>query len=1034
MKKKRFILLLFVVFMMASVYAQQRRPIDSRHPLWLVHVDVWNKADPQKIIDQIPNDIRPYVCMNLSLSCQYDTKKNVYKMPQNAVRTYKSWGSICQKNGLWFTCQPASGGHTHIQDDDLETFEYFFKTYPNFLGWNYAEQFWGFDETNDKSSSSQAHRIALFAKLVKMSHQYGGFLTISFCGNVWSHPLNPMGMLKRNQDLLMACRAYPESILWLYKYTTSSCFYNNESMTIAPFISGLTKNYGVRYDNCGWNGAMEDIFGKNHPQKYPVSAGIGTVMEQTAMNGGAVWDGPELIWTEDFTETNRTNVDGYTRRNWTTFPGFRNIWIDMFRKIIDGSLYIPSREEVVGKTKVCIVNDINTGNDEDKYATWSDLYDGLYKQDDPLNKGNGQWMDNLCYFKKTGRYGTIPVVEELCDEVAQQIPLQIKKSERSQKWPTIEKKVADFNQYYPEISTGDLFVERFRNQLVTYTPYSYLNVKTSAEATIPLLYNTCKQMKLHYGKLSSGLIRESADHIDFYLNNYRTDTTSVVTDQIVIEGASSRPSFNMTPRQEAIATAEEKWDADTYTLNISHNGPVDIRIQCAGDGTGRLSDELPSIPLDQPVQPAAFNGEVIVEAEDMDFKDIRECVLDPYNQYPDERGNAGNGFADMGSRATATLCHQLHLNQSGEYRISMRYMAEDGGNITAKVNGSSMSLPLGKTTEGQWQKVTFTTPLSTDNNISYTNTGATRLFIDQVVYTPTNIEPEKYLVTVRDVDHATITPNVDHATEGEKVSLKIDLDPGYALKELRVVSSVYYSMNKTIAVNSDGNISFTMPDENITILPILENTALNYHLDFTNVNNGTIPEGWSVTQGNNEKHEYPSAYNSGSRTFSGFSGYQGKGLYWRERSAEYGRLGGYPLTLAPGEYKLSWAMAGWTGEPQYTACITNLAGSTLATSPSYTATPDVERNTSADISSAEIHTLHFSINTAGDYVIKFICPGGFAEYLLLDCEISHDQSTGIELVNRENTDEHTPIYNLAGQRVSDTYHGIIIKKGKKYTR
>ena len=65
MKKKTFILLLFVVFMMTSMCAQQRRPIDSRHPLWLVHVDVWNKADPQKIIDQIPNDIRPYVCMNL---------------------------------------------------------------------------------------------------------------------------------------------------------------------------------------------------------------------------------------------------------------------------------------------------------------------------------------------------------------------------------------------------------------------------------------------------------------------------------------------------------------------------------------------------------------------------------------------------------------------------------------------------------------------------------------------------------------------------------------------------------------------------------------------------------------------------------------------------------------------------------------------------------------------------------------------------------------------------------------------------------
>ena len=219
-----FIIALMTLAAINTVSAQERRPIDSQHPLWIVHIDVWNAADPQKIIDLVPDDIKPYVCMNLSMSCAYDVDRGVYQRPQNAIKTYKSWASVCQKNKMWFMCQPASGGNTHIQDDDLETFEYFFKNYPNFLGWNYAEQFWGFDEPGDKSSSSQTSRIALFAKLVPMSHEYGGLLTISFCGNIWSHPLNPVGMLKRNSDLLEACRKYPEAILWLYKYTTSSCF------------------------------------------------------------------------------------------------------------------------------------------------------------------------------------------------------------------------------------------------------------------------------------------------------------------------------------------------------------------------------------------------------------------------------------------------------------------------------------------------------------------------------------------------------------------------------------------------------------------------------------------------------------------------------------------------------------------------------------------------------------------------------------------------------------------------------------------
>ena len=260
--KRLLTMLLLALLVGQSAMAQQRRPIDNDHPLWLVHIDVWFNADPQKVIDLIPEDIRPYVCMNLSLSCAYDKDKNIYTRPRSAVRTYKSWASVCQKNGMWFTCQPASGGHTHIQDSDLETFEYFFKRYPNFLGWNYAEQFWGFEEAGDKSSSTTASRWALFANLVEMSHKYGGFLTVSFCGNIWSHPLNPVGELKREPKFLEACKKYPEAILFLYKYTTSSCFYNNESVTIAPFISGLAKNYGVRYDYCGWAGAMDDLMGE----------------------------------------------------------------------------------------------------------------------------------------------------------------------------------------------------------------------------------------------------------------------------------------------------------------------------------------------------------------------------------------------------------------------------------------------------------------------------------------------------------------------------------------------------------------------------------------------------------------------------------------------------------------------------------------------------------------------------------------------------------------------------------------------------
>lgn len=1012
---------------MADASAQERRPVDSKHPMWLVHVDVWNKADPQKIINLIPDDIKPYVVLNLSLSCQYDTEKNVYKMPQNAVKTYKSWGTVCQANGMWFTCQPASGGHTHIQDNDLETFEYFYKRFPNFLGWNYAEQFWGFDEPNDKSSSSQASRIELFSKLVPMAHKYGGFLTISFCGNIWSHPLNPVGMMKRNKNLLQACQQYPEAILWLYKYTTSSCFYNNESVTLSPFISGLAKNYGVRYDNCGWNGALDAILGDGHGKKYPVAAGIGTVMEQTAVNGGAVWDGPELIWTEDFQNLNNSTVSGYTRRNWGTFPGFRNAWIDMFRKIIDGTLYIPTREEVVENTKIVVINDMTSGNDEQKYAAWGDLYDGLYKQTDPFNRNNGQWMDNFCYFKKTGRYAAIPVAIGLYDDLAKAIPVQVKRSNYTSRWSTQTKKVTEFNKYYPEISTGDLYVSRRKNQLVTYTPYTYLNSKKTASATIPLQYNTCEALELTYGKLSSGLIREYADHIDFYLNNYRSDTTTVVLDKIVVKGATAEPTYTMQKRVEATATATSSWDAETgaFTVELKHNGPVDLTINCAGSATERSTDLSSSTALseDLPKQPEDYYGEIIIEAEDMDYKNVKSCVTDPYGWYPNVRGHSGNGFMDMGTSTTAALRHELTVKHPGDYNISIRYTnASKKLTTLVNANGSRTAVQMEKTNTNEWKKVSVTATLKEGvNTLVITNTSGGGIYIDNVTYCPVDVPAEEFSITVRDAENGKAEADLSSAAEGTLVTLTATPDEGYALAGWTVVHG-------SVVINADN--TFTMPDDNVVLIPVFVDVTAVYTMDLTNVLAGTIPPGWRAVQEDNTVHDYPNSYTAGGRVMAGFTGYQGKGLYWRNDRAEYGKQTAYPLTLEAGSYKLTYTMAAWKETPKYKAQILNASDEVVAQSAVYSATPNANGNGAANLSAAKTYELPFSVATKGKYTIRFVdssTGGGYHEFLLLQCRInSVSDPDGIEELTPSLADGNpvTGIYSLSGVHLNTFQPGV----------
>ena len=1016
------ILFLLLIITGKDVSAQQRRPIDNKNPLWLVHVDVWNKADPQKIIDLIPDDIKPYVCLNLSLSCQYDPEKDVYKMPQNAIRTYKSWASVCQHNGMWFTCQPASGGHTHIQDNDLEIFEYFYKRYPNFLGWNYCEQFWGFDEPNDKSSSPQADRLALFAKLVPMAHKYGGFLTISFCGNIWSHGLNPVGMMKRNKDLLKACKDYPEACLWLYKYTTSSCFYNNESVTMSPFISGLATNYGVRYDNCGWNGALDEILGEGHGKKYPTSAGLGTVMEQTCVNGGAVWDGPELIWTEDFQNLNNSTVEGYTRRNWGTFNSFKGGWIDMFRKIIDGTMYIPSRKEVVENTKIVVVNDINNTNYEQSYAAWGDLYDNLYKQDDPFNRGNGQWMDNFCYFKKTGRYAAIPIVIALYDSVAKAIPVQVKKSLYQSRWGTQTAKVNDFNKQYPEISKGDLYVSRRGNQLITYTPYTYLNKKKTASAEIPLLYNRCDTLVLNYGKLSSGTIREYKDSIVFYLNNYRTDTTTTQTDQIIIRGTKVQPTYTTKKRYLTTSSVTHNWNeaTGTFTLNVKHMGGVDLVIKTPGDEPeGKLADSPAITALGIPQQPEDYKGEIIIEAEDMDFKSIKSCVTDPYGWYPSVRGHAGNGFMDMGTNTSGSLRHQLNCKHAGSHTIAVRYTSSTkGGNIAIVVNGTSRTVKCEKTAVNEWRKVFITANLKEGSNkLLINNTNGIPMYIDQIIYTPEDVEEEKFQVTLREVKGGTVTANVTEAVEGQVVQLTVTPNDGYAHTGWEIIHG-----NVTIG---DDN-TFVMPDDIVTLQPIFTDQTVMYTLDFTPILSGGIPEGWRVTQDNNEIHEYPNSYGSGSRTFVGFTGYQSKGLYWRIGRAEYGMQSAYPLSLEPGNYKLSYAVAAWKATPQYKVSIINKSNAkVVATSTVHSATPNANGSTSANLSAASLHELAFDITEAGNYVIRFQNNGsGYDEFLLLECRINGKPNSIEEVLNTPSVPK--AIYDIHGVRHETLQRGLNI--------
>lgn len=690
----------FSLQLIAQTDVPLRRPVSPEQPMFIVHIDTWNYADPQKIIDLIPEDIRPYVVMNISLSINHDETTGEFKTVAYGYETAKSWLRTCAENQMWVLVQPASGGFSHFSDFDLTVYEEFFREYPNMLGFNYCEQFWGFD---DKWSVTFPQRLAHFANLMKLNQKYGGYLVTSFCGSYYGASLNPIAMMKRDANFAAICKEDPEHFILCEKFTSTYGFSDIESTCMGTYLSGYSGNYGIRYDECGWTTTATDA-------TYPVAAGALPTIEHLMLTGETVIDGPELIWKQCFRELSAsTTSDGYKMRRWELFPQFKNITLDIFSKIIDGSFRILSRKEVIDRTKLVIINDVNTGSDQDKYSTPESLFDGLYRMD-----GDGNYLNNKTFFKKTGRYPAIPVVYKLSDSLANSFQVKVNKSAYNTKWPTISNKVADYNTLFPQEYTGDIYAGRSENAWVTYNPYKLDQI---SRGNIPLKYNTCERVELSYAQFSLGVIKEYSDKLTFYLTNYDNYFTSLKTDTIKIYGSTAEPTFSFTDRaSHQASTVTKNWAGGVFTLYVRHNGPLDLTVNCSGTATGRLTT-YKTANLKVPNKPSIYTGPRQYEAENFNYMNIQTNYTNAVNS--GVKFYSGQGFLKFGTNTSASIKDTVTALKSGLYRIKIKYAASTGSpTIRLTVNGAKGNLVFAKTaTDSDWAYKTQTIQLNAGKNL-----------------------------------------------------------------------------------------------------------------------------------------------------------------------------------------------------------------------------------------------------------------------------------------------------------------------------
>ena len=728
-----------------------RRPCSPDQPMLIVHIDTWNYADPAKIIALIPEDLKPYVVFNISMSINWSNDSHTWLMTQNGYELAKSWLKTCGDEGVWCMVQPASGGQCHFPDydssgnivnfpnkslfvskanDDYENTIYaeFFRDYPNFIGFNYSEQFWGFESADFPVTPFQ--RYQHFAKLLKLCNKYGGYLNVNWCANQWSPNINPIAMLKRCPEWRTACEQYSQNLQLEEKYTQASYIQDVESEVLGAYLSGYCGNFGVRYDETGWTDSTWSGTGPSSKDQYRQITGLPIHMERMVLNGATIIDGPELIWADDFGESwNRVNdSEGYGCRSWNTKDQYVNDTLDFFRKVVDGTIRIPTRQEVIDRTKVVVIQDNNSGTDDNKYSTYETLFEGLYRMN-----GDGNLRNNHNLYKSTGRYPTIPTVYALRDTAAKSFQVQIKQSSIPSRWSSISAKQDEFNKLFASDYYGNCYAGRYENSWVTYNPNKD---GSNCGAVLSLKYNTCKELDVNFNQYGNALIQEYSDHINIYADNFDEKAqTTLRTDTFKITGCASKPSYSAkdTGRNQTASQISESYSNGTYTLTVKHNGPVEISIQCKGNETGKLTSYKKST-ITPPVAPPFYTGVRQYEGEFFDIKNVEGNVTNACGS--GVTGIQGQGFLKFGKNANAAVKDTVRTQLAGDFTLKLRYSTtSDTSNVDLYVNGSKVkTLSLAKgSSYSDWKTVSEKITLKQgDNKIEFKANSAlpASLYID----------------------------------------------------------------------------------------------------------------------------------------------------------------------------------------------------------------------------------------------------------------------------------------------------------------
>jgi hypothetical protein len=578
--------------------------------MFLFQVQQPDASDPQACINAVPADVRPYTVMMYCMGAQSGTQTNGY-----AFADY--FCNVAQQNGVWCIFQCASGYANSMANTNTSDYERLFQKYPNLIGFAFAEQNWGFVTTSSPfGPSSFPDRLELFAQLLPLCNKYGAFLYSSEMQSYGGNSgFNMMAKLKTSVNFRNATVTYLTNFIVGDKTTQGSGYYDNEGCTLGTFLSGHAGYYASRFDETAWaSSGRSELYGLK-PGYGGADPGFTTpepahgifIAEHFLLQGATVSDGPEY--------------PGYSTINkGRLMPCYNNTTCDIFRKVLDSTIKIPTVNDVRARAPIVYVCNATSGSVNEMSGN---VFTNLYSMD-------GDGTNNQTWLKSTGRYASFPETFTNGAYEMSFFTTNVLQTQISTRWPTTAAEVNEFNTYFPsEYSTtnGPFFAARRDNSWLTYNPWVNSNITVSA--SIPLQYNTCTNLYLQYPPQTFGLIVESNQSLQVYFNNYFTDkdvlwathnnntqgyidstfisnppdstTNTTRTTIFQISGCTNTPTYTLNNRgSHKPMTNSASFANGVFTLTLTGNGPCDITINCAGSATRTNTIPAPNVMVPPP--------------------------------------------------------------------------------------------------------------------------------------------------------------------------------------------------------------------------------------------------------------------------------------------------------------------------------------------------------------------------------------------------------------------------------------------------